>query len=410
MPKSSTPWKTKDWFVSQWNFLPEVTKDFTPPAKVKIHDTTLRDGEQQAGLMFTKDEKIHIAEKLAELGVDRIEAGTPAASPQDAEAIREITKRKLGPKIFCLSRCMVDDIKRAADCGVDGVTVEIPASEHLIELGYRWSLEKAMDMPIKATRYAHEVGLYVAFFTVDASRSELGWALKLLEHVAKEGHMDSLCLVDTMGCLTPEATAYVTKKTRERIKKPLEAHFHNDFGLGVANTITAVLNGVETIHTTVNGLGERSGNAPMEETVLALKTLYGIDSGIKYNKLREVAKLVEKISGVPMAPNRGFVGDKAFHVESGLVVDWYRNIGEEADIEAFPIHYSFVGNEKPEVVMGKKSGRGNVLLWAQRLGIDLTTEETEAVVPAIKARGYEKKGPLSEAEFKKIVEEVKAKQ
>lgn len=357
MATGKQPWKTDNWFVSPWNYAQDVTKDFTPPERVLIHDTTLRDGEQQAGLMFTKEEKIHIAEKLAEIGVHRIEAGTPAVSPHDEAAIKEIVKRQLGPKIFCLSRCMEDDVKRAADCGVDGITVEIPSSEHLIELGYRWSFEKAMEMPIKATRMAHELGLYVAFFPVDASRAGLDWVLRLLNHVAQEGHMDSLCLVDTFGCLTPEAVAYSVKKTRERIKRPLEAHYHNDFGLGVTNTIKAVLGGAEVIHTTVNGIGERSGNAPMEETVLALRTLYGIDTGIEYEKLREVAKLVEKISGVPMAPNRGFVGDKAYHMESGIVIDWYRNIGEEADIMAFPIHYSFIGNEKPVVVLGKKSGR-----------------------------------------------------
>jgi isopropylmalate/homocitrate/citramalate synthase len=410
MATKGTPWKTKNWFVSPLNYDKEVTKGFAPPKKIMVHDTTLRDGEQQAGLMFTKEQKVNIAEKLAELGVHRIEAGTPAVSPNDEAAIREIVNRKLGPKIFCLSRCMEDDIKKAADCGVDGVTVEIPASEHLIELGYRWSLEKATEMPIKATRLAHELGLYVAFFTVDASRAGLDWVLKLLEHVAQEGHMDSLCLVDTLGCLTPEAVAYITKRTKERIKKPLEAHYHNDYALGVANTIKAVLNGVEVIHTTVNGLGERSGNTPMEETVLALLTLYGIDTGIKYNKLREVAKLVEEVSGVPMAPNRGFVGDQSYHVESGMVADWYRNIGGDlADIMVFPINYSFVGNEKPEIVLGKKSGRGNVLLWAEKLGIDLSKEEVADVVAKIKATSYEKRGRLSEAEFRKIIDEVKAK-
>ena len=403
------PWKTDKWFVSPWNYIEEVTKGFTPPEKVKIHDTTLRDGEQQAGLMFTKEEKIRIAEKLAEVGVYRIEAGTPAVSPHDEAAIKDIVKRKLGPKIFCLSRCMEDDIRRAADCGVDGVTVEIPSSEHLIELGYRWSLEKAMEMPIKATKLAHELGLHVAFFTVDASRAGLDWVLRLLEYVAQEGHMDSLCLVDTFGCLTPEAVAYAVKKTKERIHKPLEAHYHNDFGLGVANTIKAVLGGAEYIHTTVNGIGERSGNAPMAETVLALLTLYGIDTGIKYHKLREVAKLVEQISGVPMAPMRGFVGDKCYHIESGMVVDWYRNIGEEADIEAFPIHYSFVGNKKPEIVLGKKSGKGNILHWAEKLGIDLSKEEALDVVREVKAKSYEKKGLLNETEFRNIIEEVRAR-
>ena len=122
------PWKTDNWFVSPWNYLPEVTTGFQPPKQVKIHDITPRDGEQQAGITFTKDDKIRIAEKLAEVGVHRIEAGMPAVSPADEAAIKEIVKRNLGPEIFCFSRCMVDDVKRAADCGVNGVVMEIPCS------------------------------------------------------------------------------------------------------------------------------------------------------------------------------------------------------------------------------------------------------------------------------------------
>jgi len=168
MAVKKEPWKTNNWFVSPWNYLPEVTRDFQPPKQVKIHDITLRDGEQQAGITFTKDDKIRIAEKLAEAGVHRIEAGMPAVSPQDEAALREIVKRNLGPEIFCFSRCMVDDVKRAADCGVKGVVMEIPASKHLIEHAYQWPLEKAIDLSIKATRVAKEMGLYTVFFTIDA--------------------------------------------------------------------------------------------------------------------------------------------------------------------------------------------------------------------------------------------------
>ena len=138
--KTSQPWKTDNWFVSPWNFLEEVTAGFQPPEKVRIHDITLRDGEQQAGIIFTKDDKIRIAEKLSELGVHRIEAGMPAVSPRDEAAIKEIVKRNLKSEIFCFSRCMVDDVKRAADCGVRGIVIEIPASAHLIEQGYKWPL------------------------------------------------------------------------------------------------------------------------------------------------------------------------------------------------------------------------------------------------------------------------------
>ena len=131
MTRKAEPWKSENWFVSPWNFVDEVTAGFHPPSKLRIHDVTLRDGEQQAGIVFTKDEKVRIAEKLAEAGIHRIEAGTPAVSPNDEAAIKEIVRRKLGPEIFVLSRCMIDDVKRAVDCGVDGVTIEIPSSEHL---------------------------------------------------------------------------------------------------------------------------------------------------------------------------------------------------------------------------------------------------------------------------------------
>jgi len=193
---------------------------------VKVHDITLRDSEQQAGITFTKDDKIRIAEKLAEVGVHHIEAGMPAVSPQDEAAVREIVKRNLGPEIFCFSRCMVDDVKRAADCGVTGVVMEIPASEHLIKYAYQWSLEKAIDLSIKATITAKEMGLYTVFFTIDATRAEMDWFLDLIEKVATEGHMDALSLVDTFGVLSPHGASYFTKKVKERINKPLEIHFH----------------------------------------------------------------------------------------------------------------------------------------------------------------------------------------
>jgi isopropylmalate/homocitrate/citramalate synthase len=414
MTQETQLWQTNNWFVSPWNFLKEVTEGFTPPPQVKIHDNTIRDGEQQAGLMFRKEEKIQIAEKLAELGVHRIEAGTPAVSPHDEAAIREIVKRKLGPEIICLSRCMEEDIRRAADCGVDGVNLSIPGSKLIMELGYGWSLERGAEVAIKGTRLAHELGLYIIFAAVDGTRADMEWYTSLIERIAKEGHIDSLCLMDTVGSLTPEAVGYSVRKLRQRIGKPVEAHFHQDFGLSVANSIKAVLCGAEVIQTTVNGIGERSGNTPMEETVLALRTLYGIDTGIKYEKLREVAKLVEQISKVPMLPNRGIVGDRAFYVESGMVFEEYRNIAAKvnadlAKVGLFPVHHAFVGNKEPQAVLGKKSGRGNIIVWAEKLGIELSEDEVSDVLMAVKAKAYEKRGELNEAEFRKIVQMAKAK-
>lgn len=402
-----TPWKTDSWFVSPWNYLPEVVRDFKPPKQVRIHDVTLRDGEQQAGITFTKDDKIRIAEKLAEAGVHRIEAGMPAVSPADEAAIKEIVKRNFGPEIFCFSRCVVDDVKRAADCGVKGIVIEIPSSEHLIRSAYKWPLEKAIDLSIKATSLAKEMGLYTVFFTIDATRAEMDWLLNLVERVAGEGHMDAFTLVDTFGVLSPHGATYFAKRVRERIHKPLEVHFHADFGLGVANSIMAIMAGAEVIHTTVTGIGERTGNTPMEETVLALLTLYGIDTGIKYDKLNELSTLVRELSGTSIPANRPFIGDMAYDIESGIVTSWYRNVYHECPTELFPVHPDFVGHRSPQILMGKKSGADNVLLWAKELGVELSDDEIQKILQRVKLQALDQRCALCKEEFQKLVDELR---
>jgi len=405
--KAAQPWKTDNWFVSPWNYEGEVTEGFKPPKKVKIHDVTLRDGEQQAGIIFTKDDKIRIAEKLAEVGVHRIEAGMPAVSPNDEAAIREIVKRNLGAQIFAFCRCMVPDVELAADCGVDGIVIEIPASAQLIEQGYRWPLEKAIDLSVKATAFAKEKGLYTVFFTIDATRSDLNWLLDLVDRVSSEGHMDAFTLVDTFGVLSPHAATYFTKKVRERVSKPLEIHFHSDFGLGVSNTINAVLAGAEVIHSTSLGIGERAGNTPMEETVLALLTMYGIDSGLDYSKLNEISKLVQDLSGVQVPPCRPFIGEGAYTIESGIVTGWFRNVFEKNPTTVFPVHPDFVGHAAPQIMMGKKSGLDNIEIWSRKLGVELNQDQAMELLKKVKARSHDLKRVLTEAEFKELVAEIR---
>jgi len=406
MTRKAEPWKSDNWFVSPWNFVDEVTAGFHPPAKLRIHDVTLRDGEQQAGIVFTKDEKVRIAEKLAEAGIHRIEAGTPAVSPNDEAAIKEIVKRKLGPEIFVLSRCMIDDVKRAVDCGVDGVTIEIPSSEHLVEHSYKWTMEKATELSIKATRFAHEQGLYVSFFPVDATRSNIDWFLKLIERVAAEGHMDALGLVDTFGVLSPHGASYYTRTIRKRISKPLEVHFHNNFGMAVANTVMAVLEGGEVIHSTITGIGEGGGNCPMIEAVMALRILYGVDAGIKYEMLNELSELVTALAG--RLPNRPFVGEETYDVESGMVVSWHRNSRSAYPTETVPIAPSLVGHRDPRYVMGKKSGIDSVAIWAERLSIELNADQSAEVLRRVKLYSHDVKRQLTESEFKRIAADVKA--
>jgi len=403
---TSQPWHTEQWFVSPWNYLPEVTGSFHFPEKIEIHDLTVRDGEQQAGILFRKEDKVRIAEALAELGVHRIEAGTPAVSKEDEAAVREISRRKLGPKIFALARCIVEDVKRVADCGVDGAIVEIPCSEHMLEYAYRWPLERAIEASIAATRYAHEQGMYVVFFPIDATRTDIDWYLTLIERVAAEGWMDALALVDTSGAISAHAVPFMVKRTQERIHKPLELHFHNDFGHSVVNTIAGLAAGARVAHLTMTGIGERAGNTPLEDTVISLLTQYGVDVGIRYEKLYETAHLVHSLGGYEMADNRPVSGPRLFHVESGIITDWWHNCGDEHILEIFPYSAELVGQPEPKLVLGKLSGTASVLMALENLGVSATEGQAGDILLRLKQKAIEKKGELSEAEFEAIVQQV----
>ncbi|HEY5622325.1 MAG TPA: pyruvate carboxyltransferase [Gammaproteobacteria bacterium] len=400
---SETPWKSEDWFSSAWNFNEEVTKELHFADTIKIHDVTLRDGEQQTGIAFTFDDKLRIAEGLAEAGIHRIEAGLPAVSPDDFKAIQEIVKRDLGPEIYSFCRCMKGDIDASVDAGVKGLIMEVPASTHLIEHAYRWPLQKAIDLSIEATSYAHEKGLEVVFFPIDFSRSEIDWVLDLIDKVASDGHMDALALVDTFGVVSPHAMKFFVQGVKKRFPDTrLETHFHQDFGVGVANTLLALGEGAEVVHSTVLGIGERAGNAPTEDIVMALLTMYGIDIGINYDKLYPLAKLVQEISGVQIPSNRSVVGDQLFQVESGIIANWFKNCGKEHQTELFPFRPELVGQPEADVVMGKGSGIDSVRLWLDKIGEEATDEEAMAILKEVKALGGSTKQLLTIEQFKDI--------
>lgn len=403
---SDSPWKTGSFFSSPWNYLPEVTETFQLPENIQIHDVTLRDGEQQAGIVFTADDKMRIAEALSEAGIHRIEAGLPAVSPADTEAVKRIATAGFDAEIYAFSRCMISDVELALECGVSGVIMEVPASHHLIEKAYRWPVERAIEASIESTKFAHENGLKVTFFPIDATRAPMTQLLDDLETVATQGHVDNVGLVDTFGVCSPHAISYYTRRVRERMGVPVETHFHMDFGMGVANTLLAAGAGASVLQTTVSGLGERAGNAPTEETVLALLTMYGTDLGIKTEKFTSIARLVAELSGVTQPGNRPVTGERLFNVESGIITTWVKNAGDDLT-EPFPYRPELVGQPQPEVVLGKGSGVDSVSIWLGRHGIhNAETSQIELILAEVKAVSLAKKGLLNNDEFLEIVREV----
>jgi len=400
------PWKTDKWFVSPWCYLPEVRKGFRFQPKIKIHDVTLRDGEQQTAVVFRREEKVEIAKRLDAMGIHRIEAGMAAVSPQDKAAITEIASLGLKAEIFTFARCLIQDIKTAKECGCSGVIVEIPSSDHIIHNAYGWTLDRARKSSIEATLAAKEAGLYTVFFTIDSTRTEVERLLDIVERVATEGHMDAFTLADSFGGTTPEAIYHVVKKAIKRLKKPVEIHCHQDFSLGVANTIYALAAGASVAHTTITGLGERAGNVPMEDVVLSLLCQYGVDLGIRTEMMCEVSRFVLERAKVTIPGNRPIVGDMLYQVESGIVAGFVRKAREKHPLEFVPFAADLIGQKPVTIVLGKNSGLPSIQEWCEKLNVRASEEQMMEMLRRVKEKSFEKKDLLTEDDFKAIVGQV----
>jgi len=407
LQKRSKPWLNPSWFVSHYNFGPEARRGRKHPKRVQVHDITLRDGEQQAGIVIRKDEKVQVARALSEAGVDRIEAGMPAVSKEDAEAVKAIAHEGLDSKIFSFARCAKSDVDLGLKADVDGLVMEVPSSDHIIKYAYGWPEEKAIDLSVEATSYAHEHGLYVTFFTIDSTRASFKACWKLINAVARRGHMDSLTVVDTFGVCSPIGFAQLVRTIGKRIKKPLEVHCHNDFGLAVANTIAGVEEGAEVVHTTVNAIGERCGNASLEQTVMALQLLYGVKTGIKFERLRALSKLVEHVTGQKLPLNAPIVGDNVFNTESGIITGWWSRL-EPANmpLEIFPFLPKLVGHEPIGILLGKKSGRDSIYYMAKKMGLTISDSAVDEVLQRVKTTAEANKRVLTQNEFLQIIQNV----
>lgn len=390
------------WWTSELNFLPEIRQSFSLPRKIVIHDATLRDGEQTPGVVFRKEEKLALARALDSIGVDRIEAGMPAVSEEDMEAVKEIVKLRLNSQILVFSRALQSDIDKAVECGVWGIVLEVPSGKPRLDYQFNWTGEEVIKRSVDAINYAKNKGLYVSYFPYDTTRAEIAFLRTLLKEVTRQSRPDSVAIVDTTGCALPEAIKFLVRETKEITQLPVEIHTHNDLGLSVANSLAAVEAGAEVIHVCVNGLGERCGNTPLEEIVVCLQTLLGINMDrIQFKELYELSQLVQRLSGLKSAENKPLVGNLTFRRESGLGIDVYQ---KEPRV-AFAIHPAFVGR-KFEMALGKKSGRPSIKTKLEEFGIETTEEKIAELLAKVKQKGIEKKGLLSDDEFKVILKET----
>jgi len=390
------------WWVSPYNFVEEVKKDFELPNKVVIHDATLRDGEQTPGVVFRKEDKIKIAQKLDEVGVERIEAGMPAVSEEDFEAIKIITKLGLKSKIFAFARAMNGDIDKAIDCGADGVVIEIPIGYPKLKYQFGWTWEDVLRKSIGVINYAKKQGLYVIYFPYDTTRAREDDLENLFTRLMQEARPDSVGVIDTMGCALPDAIKYLVKKVKKLTGLPIEIHTHNDFGMAVATELAAVTAGAEVVHSCINGLGERTGNAAVEELMMGLHILLGLKTNYKFDKIMELAGLVEDISGIKIARNKPITGKGNFTRESGIGVD----LVLKTPLAMFGTDPKFTGR-KGEIVLGKKSGKASIEYALDKLEIkNVSEEKIMKILKEVKIKGIEKRSLVNLDEFMEIVDKV----
>ncbi|HUA18749.1 MAG TPA: hypothetical protein VMB25_08395 [Bryobacteraceae bacterium] len=395
-------YRENEWWVSPYNFVPEVLNTFQLPPRVSIHDATLRDGEQTPGVVFSIADKVAIAEKMAEIGVDRIEAGMPAVSEQDFQAIKEISRLGLKSKIFTFARAMNADIDKALECGCHGVIIEIPIGYPKLKYQFKWTWEDVLKKSIGVINYAKSRGLYAVYFPYDTTRAREEDLRNLLTRIMQEAPPDSIGVVDTMGCVLPEAMKYLVRLVKSLTSLPVEVHTHNDFGMAVATELAGVEAGAEVVHSCANGLGERTGNAALEELIVALHVLYGYNTHYNLAKLPELGELVSRISKFSIALNKPILGERNFTRESGIGVD----LVVKEPLAMFGTHPALTGR-RGEVVLGKKSGKASITYNLEQMGITGAGDEAVSeMLRRVKERGIEKRGLLSQAEFKDIVDDV----
>lgn len=368
------------------------------PGPVGLYDTTLRDGEQTVGVVLDPDQKVAIAHALDELGVNRIEAGFPRVSEEDATAVRRIAEAGLRAEIWGFSRAVPEDVEALLDVGVTASVIESPISDMKLDaLGV--SHDEMLLRITRAVSHATDCGVTVAFFGVDGSRADEGFFDEAYAAAVDAGAAE-VVVVDTLGIAAPEAAAYMVARTRKLLGPgvPVHWHGHNDFGLATAAALAALQAGASWIHGTVNGMGERAGNANLAEVALALRALHGVETGLRLDTVREVSALVSGLCGYAMEPWKPLVGENLFTRESGTVASQFHN---PPAIE--PYSADLVGAAR-RMVLGKKSGIDSIRIKLTELGRELPEDGMRELLAQVKDSAQSRRGLVPDDEFARMVD------
>jgi isopropylmalate/homocitrate/citramalate synthase len=385
-------------WTSSFNEQESVQQGFDRTKTVRFYDTTLRDGEQSTGVCFSANDKFEIACKLAELGVGRIESGFPRVSDEDTQAVKRILAANLNSEIWGFARCLQADIDAHVELGTQYLLCEITTSDMKMK-AFGVTREKVMNNVVSSVKYAKDKGIKrVNFFAVDSTRSDLGY-LRDIYSAALEAGADEVSMVDTIGACAPETAEYLVRQVRSWVGKsvPIHWHGHNDFGLATAAAIAAVRGGADWIQGTINGMGERAGNADICEVALALQFLYHVPVELDLSKAREVSEMVQKHGKYTVDSWKPVVGKFIFTRESGGVAAQFH---QPSAIEPYS---SEIVSATRHVALGKKSGLANIKIKLSELGLDAPAEKHGAILEKVKSLGTVEKRLVTDDEFRAMV-------
>ncbi len=364
---------------------------------VGLYDTTLRDGEQTVGVVLDPEQKLEIARLLDELGIDRIEAGFPRVSQDDWNAVKLIAGAGLKAQVWGFSRAVPADLEALVELGVSYSVIESPISDLKLDaIGV--TREKMLDRITSAMRFAGEHGIHAAFFGVDSTRAQPDFYRQVYESAIEAGAKE-VVVVDTLGIASPEAVHDLVASTVELARGvPVHFHGHNDFGVATASAVAAVRAGASYVQGTINGMGERAGNANLGEVALALRALYGVETNLRLDRIRAVSERVRELSGSELEPWKPVTGETLYRRESGAVASQFH---DPPSIE--PYSSELVATSR-SIVLGKKSGVDSIRIKAEELGLEVPQDHYAELLSRVKETGTAKRGLVTDEEFVALVQ------
>jgi len=383
----SIPWKTDLWHVSPWNFNQEVLKSCSPPESLCLHDVTLREGSQFPGIELDHERRLKIVQALAGLGVGRIEVGRVSDNESENRTLRAICELGLSSTLYGFTEHSVQAVENAARCGVAGVVICFIGPEYQRAEFTQGRPQKVIELAKAMVFKAKEHNLKVSLFPTDATREDPSRYRDMVCEIESEAGFDSLVWVDSRGTCGPFAIPAVMEFLGKTTQAPIEAHFHNDFGAATANTLMAAAHGAQVAHVSIFGLGERAGNAALEEAALGIKLFLGCETGVDLSKLMRFAEEMRKITRFQPAANAPVIGEKIFDIEFDLnQTAYFLARDASAATKSFPYRWDLVGQKQPELVLGYKNGLQSLELLLKEMNLTLTQKEKDSLLQSIQSK------------------------